>query len=356
MKQSSIKIFTDGDQLFDAMISAIENAKLSITMESYIFASDAVGWNFAKALAKKANEGIDVRLLIDSAGSFFYFSKAMRRYLKEHHVHLRFFHHWNWQRPFRYNQRNHRKLLIIDNATAFLGGFNIHKQSSFKAYGEKHWRDTHISIEQPIVNDVVRSFEKFWTSHLHLPFSQKKRNAVSLLPGESQLYQRHMRYLYNRIWPHAKHYIYLTTPYFIPDLRTSRGIIQAAERGVDVRILVPQTSDVRIAKWAAHALYTPFLRAGVRIYEYVPRMLHAKTMVVDGQWACIGTANMDYRSFFLNHEIVLVSRVENLCQKLEAHFLEDLSHAEEICKIKWPYRSWRAHITEFIGWIARRWL
>ena len=256
----------------------------------------------------------------------------------------------------RYNQRNHRKLLIIDNEKAFLGGFNIHKQSSFKAYGEKHWRDTHISIEQPIIHDAARSFEKFWTSHLHFAFSHKKRKRVLLQKGESQLYQRHVRYLYNSIWPSATKHIYLTTPYFVPDLRTQRGIIQAAERGIDVRVLVPRKSDVRLTKWAARAAYTPLLRAGVRIYEYLPRMLHAKTMTVDGEWACVGTANMDYRSFFLNHEIVLVSRVETLCKKLEEQFLEDLKQAEEICKIAWPRRAWREKITECIGWIARRWL
>ena len=356
MKNNHIKIFTDGDQLYDAMIAAIDAAKKSITMESYIFASDAVGWNFAKMLAKKADEGIHVRLLIDSAGSFFYFSRHMRLYLKQHHVKIRFFHHWNWRRPMHYNQRNHRKLLIIDNEKAFLGGFNIHKQSSFKAYGEKHWRDTHISIEQPIIHDAVRSFEKFWTSHVHVAFSHKKRKRALLQPGESQLYQRHVRYLYNRIWPSATQYIYLTTPYFVPDLHTQRGIIQAAERGIDVRVLVPYKSDVLLTKWAARAAYAPLLRAGVRIYEYLPRMLHAKTMTVDGKWACIGTANLDYRSFFLNHEIVLVSRVENVCKKLEEQFLEDLKYAKEICKIAWPKRAWREKLTEFIGWVARRWL
>jgi len=354
MKNNNIKIFTDGDQLYEAMIKAIQSATKSITMESYIFASDSVGWDFAKALSEKAKEAVDVRLLIDSAGSFFYFSREMRYFLKKNGVKIRFFHHWSWRRPFHYNQRNHRKLLIIDEKKAFLGGFNIHKQSSFKAYGEKHWRDTHISIEQPIILDAARTFENFWKSHLHIKFSWKKRRSVALAPGESKIYQRHMRYLYNRIWPNAKEYIYLTTPYFVPDIRTQRGIIAAAERGVDVRVLVPHKSDIRITKWAARAAYTPLLRAGVRIYEYLPRMLHAKTIVVDGKWTCVGTANMDYRSFFVNHEIVLLSRVEPLCAKIKEQFLDDLTHSEEICKLNWPLRSWREKMTETIGKIARR--
>ncbi len=111
-----------------------------------------------------------------------------------------------------------------------------------------------------------------------------------------------------------------------------------------------------IAQWAARAAYAPLLRAGVRIYEYLPRMLHAKTIVVDDQWTCVGTANMDYRSFFVNHEIVLFSRVAPLCAKIKEQFLEDLEHSQEVCKIKWPKRSWRERMTEAIGWIARRWL
>lgn len=354
MNECNIKIFTDGDQLYDAMIHAIDAATSSITMESYIFASDAVGWNFAKALSKKAIQGIDVRLLIDSAGSFFYFSREMRRFLRNNNVKIRFFHHWSLRRPFHYNQRNHRKLLIIDNKKAFLGGFNIHKQSSFKAYGEKHWRDTHISIEQPILEDAVTTFEDFWKSHLHVKFPRGKRSVVSLAPNESKLYQRHLRYLYKGMCFKAKKYIYLTTPYFILDIRTQRAIIAAAERGVDVRILLPHKSDIAIAKWAARAAYTHLLKAGVRIYEYMPRMLHAKTMVVDGEWTCIGTANMDYRSFFVNHEIVLLSRVRPLCEKIEEQFHEDCKYTKEICKITWPIRSWREKLTEAIGSIAKR--
>lgn len=357
MNIDDIRIYTEGDKLYEAMLNSIAVAKEHIMLESYIFSADAIGWKFAKAFAEQARRGIKVRLLIDSVGSFFHLSRTMRKFLRINGVDVRFFHHWSWRQPFRYNNRNHRKLLIIDRHTVFLGGFNIHQESSFEWYGSQHWRDTHIAFSGTIVDQLIDSFEKFWKSHL-VPIKFEKRVLMpkSLTVGSSRLYERHLRLLFKNLWPLANNSIYLTTPYFVPDLLTQRGLIEAAERGVDVRILVPRKSDIRLTRWAARAAYANLLHAGVRIFEYLPRMLHAKTVIIDDEWASIGTANMDYRSFFANYEINLLSRGTPLCVELKNQFLDDLHHAEEICKVKWPNRPWSEHITEAIGWIARRWL
>ena len=148
----------------------------------------------------------------------------------------------------------------------------------------------------------------------------------------------------------------MTTPYFVPDHRTQHRLIEAAHRDVEVRLLVPAKSDVPLARWAARASYAALLHAGVRIFEYRPRMLHAKTAVVDGSWATIGTANLDYRSFFLNYELNLVSRNLDLCRRLQAQFDEDLAQSRQITAVSWPQRPSTERLLEAVGWMARRWL
>ena len=157
-----------------------------------------------------------------------------------------------------------------------------------------------------------------------------------------------MRQATSRIW--------VTTPYFVPDRRLQRLLCRAATRGIDVRLLVPGKNDVRLAQWAAHAAYAQLLASGVRIFEYIPRVLHAKTMLVDGRWAAIGTANMDYRSFFVNDEINFVDNEGSLNRVLDALFLIDLADSAEVLTAPWRLRPWWALVAETIGWVMRRWL
>jgi cardiolipin synthase len=142
----------------------------------------------------------------------------------------------------------------------------------------------------------------------------------------------------------------------VPDHRTQNELVPAARRGVDVRLLLPGKSDVRITRWAARAAYDKLLRAGVRIFEYQPRVLHAKTAVVDGVLSTMGTANLDYRSLFVNYELNLFSANGTLAGALEAQFLADVAQSEEITSTHWAQRPWTGVLAESVGWIARRWL
>ena len=165
-----------------------------------------------------------------------------------------------------------------------------------------------------------------------------------------------MHCLYLRLLRSAERRLYLTTPYFVPDHRTQNELVAAARRDVDVRLLLPGKSDVPITQWAARAAYRKLLAGGVRVFEYQPRVLHAKTAVIDGAVATVGTANLDYRSLFVNYELNLFSANEGLCAALEAQFLVDLAEAEEVTGPGWSSRPWIQLISESAGWIARRWL
>lgn len=352
----SLFLFTEGDDLYEAMLEGIQSARQSIRLESYIFADDVVGRRFADALVEKVRAGVIVQLHLDAAGSLFWISRELERYFKQHGIKIRWFHRWSWRHPWRYNHRNHRKLLVVDGQQAYLGGFNIHKENSRAVFGELRWRDTHVAIHGALVAQAARLFDDLWSGAREwYPPNEKNGNSV-LLSNHSIRCRQQVRCLYRDTLDGARHSLYLTTPYFVPDLRIQKGIMDAARRGVDVQLLVPRKNNVPLARWAAQAAYANLLEAGVRIYEYLPRMLHAKTAVVDGAVAIIGTANLDYRSFSVNLELNLFTRDTELCSHLRDQFSKDLTESEEVISGKWARRPWSRQLCESVGWMARRWL
>lgn len=348
-------LYTEGDQLYEDMLQSIAGARDAIRLESYIFAPDEIGWRFAEALAARGDEGLRVRVIMDAAGSLFWHSRQLARYLRAHQVRVRWFHRWNWRSPYRYNRRDHRKLLTIDDDHLYLGGFNIHRESSRAVYGEQRWRDTHVRLEGELTTVATRMFDRFWKGRKRWVLQRERRVNV-LLPNHTSRCRHALQCLYMELFRRARQRVYLTTPYFVPDHRTQHALMEAARRGVDVRLLVPAKSDVRLTCWAAQAAYAGLLESGVRIFEYQPRVLHAKTAVADGSWATLGTANLDYRSFFLNYELNLVSRDPQLCACLEEQFLRDVEESVEIIAGKWAHRHLGHHFMEMIGWLARHWL
>ncbi len=351
-----LKLFVEGDELYATMLSAIAAAKRYIGLESYIFADDEIGWRFAEALAERANAGVSVRLHIDAVGSLFLVSRRLERYLREHKVHVRWFHRWSWRELPRYNRRNHRKLLVVDGVQAFIGGFNIHRQNSRSIFGERRWRDSHLRLGGNLAVQAAELFQDFWFKRRHRRKNHVAEGASILLSNNSRNCRRRLRCVYNDMFNGACRSIYLTTPYFVPDRGTQRALMLAAKRHVDVRVLVPRKGDSRLARWASRAAYSNLLCSGVRIYEYLPRVLHAKTAITDGEYGTIGTANLDYRSFFVNHELNVFTRDPILCSTLQIQFLKDLDQAEEIQFDQWRRRPWIDQLFEMVGWMARRWL
>lgn len=350
------ELFVEGDDLYDAMIGSITAASQRVDLETYIYAADEVGWRIAEALAERARAGVHVRVLVDAAGSLFSFSRALERHLRQRGVVVQRFHRWSWHRPLRFYRRNHRKLLAIDGREAYVGGFNIHRESSRAAYGPACWRDTHVRLRGALAAEAAALFDAFWAGDHSGAAHATPGTGDALVPNHSRICRHQVHCLYLRLLRSAERRLYLTTPYFVPDHRTQNELVEAARRNVDVRLLLPGKSDVRITHWAARAAYQKLLAGGVRVFEYQPRVLHAKTAVIDGDVATVGTANLDYRSLFVNYELNLFSANEPLCAALEAQFLEDLAEAEEVTARSWSLRPWTRLITESVGWAARRWL
>lgn len=351
-----LDLFTEGDALYDAMLAAVRSATRSVRFETYVLALDEIGWRFAAALAERAGSGVDVRVQIDAAGSLSWGIPALRRYLRERGVRLRFFHRWDWRDPWRYNRRNHRKLLVVDDATAFIGGFNIHRESSRRLYGEKRWRDTAVRLHGTLARQAAELFDAFWRGERRWEWTPAGTDGAVLVANSSFVCHHRLYCWFAERFALARRRIYLTTPYLVLSRRTQRALASAAARGVDVRLLVPGISDVAIVQWAAHATFASLLRAGVRIYEYRPRVLHAKTAVVDGEWSALGTANLDYRSFFTNYEVNLIAHDPALAAELEGQFLADLTEAAPVERRRWQRRALPGRMLEGIGWAMRRWL
>ncbi len=348
------ELFVEGDRLYAAMLASIGSARTAIRMESYIFAGDEVGQLFAEALAERAQVGVGVRLHLDAAGAHGGLSRSLLRMLQQRGVRVKWFHRWSWRHPMRYNRRNHRKLLVVDDRVAYVGGFNIHRASSRRLYGEARWRDSHVAISGSLVLNAGKLFDAFWRGErLEMPAGG---SSARLAVNDTRKCRRYIRCLYSEAIATARQRIHLTTPYFVPDLLMQQQLMQAARRGVDVTLLVPSRSDVPLTRWAAHAFYAALIGAGVSIYEYMPRMMHAKTMTIDGSWAVLGTSNFDYRSFFLNQELVFTTYEERFCALLEESFHADINESAPVTAKDWATRGWMPRVLEIIGWSVRRWL
>lgn len=351
-----IAVFTEGDDLYDDMLWHISRAEESIRLECYIFGNDSVGRQFADALIERAHAGIRVQLHLDTLGSLSMSMSDLPEQLRAAGVELRWFNPWKWKRLLKLNRRNHRKLLVVDSRTAWLGGFNIHEESSRRQCGAECWRDTQVRLKGPLAREAAEFFDRLWRGERQWRARVEPQAPAFLVSNHNFRQVHRFRRLLKRRMRNAKDRIWLTTPYFMPDHKTQHEMARAAQRGVDVRLLVPYKTDRPVTQWAARAAYAQLLDAGVRIYEYQPRLLHAKTAVIDERWSTIGTANIDYRSFYVNFELNLISRYPQLAELLAEIFLLDIESSKEVTQRTWSRRGWMIRVSELIGWMARKYL
>jgi cardiolipin synthase len=216
-------------------------------------------------------------------------------------------------------------------------------------------RDTHLRVRGPLAAHLARQFGAVWAGDATFADVAPAAGHAVVVSNIFRNCHRRFRCLYADLVHMARKTVCLTTPYFVPDPRTQKAMLDAARRGVAVKLLVPYKSDVPIVRWAARALYAGLLSAGVRIFEYQPRMLHAKTATFD-EWCAVGSANMDYRSFFLNYELALVARDQGLARLLTDQFFVDLRDAEEVTAAQWRRRPRAEKLQELIGRLVRKWL
>lgn len=347
-------VFTEGDALYDDMVMAINAASESIVMESYIFEADAVGLRFIDALVQRARAGVRVRMHLDAFGSMtLAYSPEVAR-IRDAGIELKWYNPLRWYTPLRFNRRNHRKLLVIDDKSVWLGGFNIHKENSMAVTGPDRWHDTHVRIDGPLATQARIYFDRLWQDHRDWS-PVFIRHADSMLVSNHNWLQRHqLRRMLAMRFHQARSRIWMCTPYFMPDHFLQRQMTRAARRGIDVRLLLPYESDRPITQLVARATYASLMASGIKIFEFEPRFLHAKIIIIDDDWSTIGSSNLDYRSFFVNYEINLVSSRPDLARQLGENLAADMARSIQITPQDITGQRWKWWLLRQTGSVLRR--
>jgi cardiolipin synthase len=349
-----VEVFFRGGDAFASMLAAVEAAREEVLLESYIFKHDATGQLFADALSRVADRGVAVRVLVDGFGSW-----ATRRAfwdaLRSHGVDVRLFHPL-WA-PIRYLPfRDHRKILVVDRRVAFTGGMNIGEEygssalpaRTSKSPNLKVWRDTHARVEGSAAWEMAVVFEEGWRHSRGGPLGLAPRTLspasapgarVLVLDSRAGRGAREVASVFAAIAGAARRTLWITTAYFAPRRRAIDLLGAAARRGVDVRLLLPGTSDVPLVRHAGHGFFATLLSRGVRIFEYQPAILHAKTVVADGLLSVVGSSNLDMRSFEANAECNDVILDRETAARMAARFEEDLASSIEIARSTWRRRG-----------------
>ncbi len=348
-----VRLLRNGSEAFPAIFDAIDGAASCVAVEMYLIADDGTGRELRSRLAAAARRGVEVRVLVDAIGSWhlpdgFWDELAAARGL------VRRF------RPVGSGMflfRNHRKLVLVDDRRAFIGGMNVADEYYRGAPGKTAWRDNMLEITGGNVGRLKRSFNRMW-SRADLPIRSAILRVSRVhdgkpLPGNQVQFLESgpldpvqpVRRAYRRLIRGASRSIDLAMGYFYPHGRILRALRHAVHRGVRVRLLFPAESDVAIAKWAAHGLYGRLLRAGMEVWEYRPTMLHAKLAVIDDT-VIAGSANLDIRSGRINYELVAVVADPALADRARTDFEADLLQADQILLKVWQKRSTLQRIME----------
>ncbi|NPC96223.1 phosphatidylserine/phosphatidylglycerophosphate/cardiolipin synthase family protein [Nocardioides sp. zg-DK7169] len=347
----TVTTYTYGADLYADMLSAIEGAQRQVLFETYLWKGDEVGERFKQALADAAARGVEVYCIYDGFGNLVV-SPRFKHFPRRMKV-LRFPSYaagWRFFDVTRYG-RDHRKILVVDDSEAFVGGYNIGS-----AY-ETEWRDTHIRITGPAVWDLKRAFADFWNLNrrrrlrsseqpLLLDTGSTWEPQIRIHRNVPRLWMFPIRNLYIEAINRSYRRVWLTTAYFLPDQDFVDTLKAAARRGADVRVLVPLKSNHVVADWISRGYYSQLLDAGVRIFRYRDAMVHAKTMTIDGSWSTVGTANIDRLSLQGNYEINVEIFDEGLARTLEEIFEVDQSHSLELTAGEWAARDLHRKFTE----------
>lgn len=348
---NKVTLLLNGENKFESVLEALEKAKSFIHLEYYIFENEGIGKKIIEILKRKAGEGVKVRFIYDDFGSH-----KLRNILDDLRTagieifpfyKIRFFFLAN-----RINYRDHRKIIVIDGITGFIGGINV--SDRYINTGEKnklYWRDTHLKIEGPAVNNLQYHFIANWNFasnaildiqpfYFPLDFTDNTgRELVQIVPGGPDYPSSGIMLSFFTAIVMARQRIYITSPYFIPNDSICDALRKAALSGKDVRLLLPGISDSRIVNAAARSYFYDMLSNNVKIYLYQKGFVHAKTMVVDEMVSIVGTANMDVRSFDLNFEINAVVYGKEINRQLTEAFMNDLAYSEEITLQDWLKRG-----------------
>ncbi len=333
---NKVDLLINGHETYESMLQAIESAEKYILLQVYIFREDKIGTRFADLLMRKARDGIKVYFLTDRIGSEL--GSGFMKKLNDAGVHVHLFSSWkNWGGHFQINFRNHRKVLVVDGKTTFIGGHNIGDDylGRWKSIGP--WRDTHLRIEGPAALSSQLSFFKDWHWAKEeiidlewVPQPAEGEGKILILPPGPADEKENCLLAHLALVQAAKKRIWIATPYLVLPESLYYALSLAALNGIEVKILVPSYSDNRLIHFASQIYIERLLKSGVEFYRYLPGFLHQKVMLIDEQAALVGSVNLDSRSLFINFEIFAVSPEKNIIDGVSAMLENDFEQSEKV--------------------------
>jgi cardiolipin synthase len=373
-----LTIFVQSLPMIAALVQDIRTAQRRVWVESYIFLDDVAGCAVAEALKERARLGVDVRLLYDAIGCQ-WTPAIFFREMAEAGVQVHAFHSI-WEALYRFsflrvlNRRNHRKLVVLDDQVAYLGGMNLLDQGSAALVEHAEhlpvsagWRDIHVRLAGPRQKELAESFERSWQRARGLPVERRPRSYRRAVPAPGQESiqffdsgpgPKHTRAarVFTQLIRRARQRLALSMAYFLPVGPVLRQLLRAHRRGVFIQVVLPGQSDVPIVQRATRYLYRRLLRRRFHIYERQMRMLHSKLMIVDNQWTVLGSCNLDARSLYINYEILAVIHSRNLAKALGTLIQSDVEASQRVTLRSCLKQSWTQRLLDRLAWALRWWL
>lgn len=358
-----VDILRNGDEIFPAMIEAIENAERFIDLLTFIYWKGEPASAIADGLCEKASAGVRVRVLLDTVGARS-INQELVAEMREAGADVRWFRPPSW-RPWELEHRTHRKVMIVDEKVGFTGGVGIAEEWCGDARDETEWRDTHFRVRGPAIDGLRGAFETNWieTSELEVDPARDAidqpadgPHTVQVVRSSASIGWSAMAVVIRSLFRVAQERIRVSTAYFTPDPLTLRLLCDAVERGVRVEVLVPGPhADKRVVRAAGEATYDKLLESGVHVWSFQPTMLHTKIITVDDAVACVGSANINSRSMARDDEVAMLLYDTDLVGQLDGHFDEDLKRSERITDATWQSRSpWQRCLETATGLLDKR--
>ena len=356
---NEVDVYYNGVDKFKQLIKDLKNAKKFIHIQYYIIRPDRLGKKIMSILEEKAAEGVEVRFLVDSMGSYKVTKRSLKNFTKNGGKFEIFFPGILPHVNTRINYRNHRKMVIIDGEYGYTGGFNVGDEYIGEDKHIGFWRDTHIRIRGEAVNDLTDRFLLDWCyasgeeiDDFSKFYPEKPIRdgdiAIQIVTSGPDHNEEYIKNAYMKMINNAKKYVYLETPYFVPDSPMLEALKLSALSGVDVRLIIPGKPDHVFMKWAASAYIGDLLNAGAKVYLYQNGFIHAKTIVADGKVCTVGTANMDMRSYCLNFEVNAFIYDDRVANNLETQFFKDIEDCKVMTKEEYDKRNISLRIRESI--------
>ena len=359
-----LEVFTNGENFYEAELETIQGATNHVHLEAYIFQKGEIAKRFVDALTEKARQGVEVRVVLDGLGSLgcplSYFDD-----LKSAGGKVEWYQPMKFSKLPQYNHRSHRELLVCDGKVGFIGGAGIADHWYHGSKGKPRWRDTMVRTEGDAVPNLQATFAENWleacgellVGSQYFPRyevgSESQVLVINSTPSAGG--STRARILFQILLASARKSIHITTPYFLPDQSMSQELVRAVTRGVEVTIITPgRHSDHMLTRSSSRRSYGALLKAGARIFEYQPAMIHAKILTIDGLWSVVGSTNFDNRSFGLNDEVNLAASNAELTARLDEDFARDLADSREITYQVWRTRPLTERGPEILGWILER--